>query len=121
MKGQRVQNVFSSKPQTLNQDYLTTLKYLLQNLHLNKKGAKYISLATARENKLKLKFEPKKPKFIGRRVFENIDLNLLAKFIDWTPFFQTWDLHGKYPAILKDKVVGESASQLFIEAKTMLN
>ena len=45
----------------------------------------------------------------------------LLNFIDWSPFFQTWDLHGKYPAILKDKVVGESASQLFIEAKTMLN
>ena len=94
---------------------------MLEMLHLNKKGAKYISLKSARENKLQLKFEPKKPKFIGRRVFENIDLNLLAEFIDWSPFFQTWDLHGKYPAILKDKVVGESASQLFIEAKTMLN
>ena len=93
----------------------------VRELHLNKKGANFISLIIARENKLKLKFEPKKPKFIGRRVFENIDLKLLSKFIDWSPFFQTWDLHGKYPNILKDKIVGESASQLFNEAQKMLN
>ena len=86
-------------------------------VNINKKGANFISLINARKNKLKLKFEPKKPKFIGRRVFENIDLKLLSKFIDWSPFFQTWDLHGKYPNILKDKIVGESASQLFNEAQ----
>jgi len=93
----------------------------VRQLHLNKKGANYISIKKARENKLKLSFQPKKPKFIGRRVFENIDLKLLAEFIDWSPFFQTWDLHGKYPNILRDKVVGESASELFKEALKMLN
>ena len=86
-------------------------------LQVNKKGNVFISLSDARKNKLKLKFNPKKPKFIGRRVFKNVDLKLLSEFIDWSPFFQTWDLHGKYPNILKDKVVGESASQLFNEAQ----
>jgi len=52
---------------------------------------------------------------------KNIDLNLLKEYIDWSPFFQTWDLHGKYPDILTDKVVGKSASDLFKEAQKMLN
>jgi 5-methyltetrahydrofolate--homocysteine methyltransferase len=61
-----------------------------------------------------------KPKFIGRRVFKNIDLALIAQYIDWGPFFQTWDLAGFYPAILTDKVVGEAATKVFEEAQAML-
>jgi 5-methyltetrahydrofolate--homocysteine methyltransferase len=61
-----------------------------------------------------------KPKFIGRRVFKNIDLALIAQYIDWGPFFQTWDLAGFYPAILKDEVVGEAATKVFAEAQVML-
>ena len=57
----------------------------------------FISIDEARKNKLDLEFKPKKPKFVGRRVFKNIDLNLIKEYIDWSPFFQTWDLHGKYP------------------------
>ena len=105
-------------------DYLIGLSKDYENvrqLHLNKKGANYISLEKARANKLQLSYQPKKPKFIGRRVFKNIDLKLLAEYIDWAPFFQTWDLHGKYPNILKDKIVGESATQLFNDAQKMLN
>src|SRR5690606_26291115 len=63
---------------------------------------------------------PVKPKFIGRRVFKNIDLSLIAQYIDWGPFFQTWDLAGSYPAILTDEVVGEAATKVFAEAKDML-
>jgi len=92
--------------------------------HANKKGIKLLSLEEARLNKLKLQFDkayaPKPPKFIGKRVFKNIDLNLIAPYIDWSPFFQTWDLVGFYPAILNDPIVGESASQVFNEAQTML-
>ena len=92
--------------------------------HANKKGVKLLSLEEARLNKLKLQFEktftPKVPKFIGKRVFKNIDLNLIAPYIDWSPFFQTWDLVGFYPAILNDPVVGKSATQVFSEAQTML-
>ena len=92
--------------------------------HANKKGVPLLSLANARANKAKLeftgKYAPVKPKFIGRRVFKNIDLATLAQYIDWGPFFQTWDLAGAYPAILKDEVVGDAASKLFAEGQAML-
>mgnify|MGYP002628905434 FL=1 len=105
-------------------DYIVNLSKDYENvrqLHAKKKGANYIPIKEARQNKLSLNFEPQKPKFIGRRVFKNIDLQLIKDYIDWSPFFQTWDLHGKYPAILEDSIVGESASQLFAEAKKMLS
>ena len=92
--------------------------------HANKKGVKLLSLEEARLNKSKLQFDktytPKVPKFIGKRAFKNIDLNLIAPYIDWSPFFQTWDLVGFYPAILNDPVVGKSATQVFNEAQAML-
>ena len=104
-------------------EYLVDLSKDYENvrqLHAKKKGPKFVSIEEARKNKLTLKFKPKKPKFIGRRIFKNIDLNLIKEYIDWSPFFQTWDLHGKYPDILKDKVVGKSATDLFKEAQKML-
>ncbi|MDP3087501.1 MAG: methionine synthase [Methylotenera sp.] len=92
--------------------------------HANKKGVPLLTIAEARKNKLQLsftgEFTPVKPKFIGRREFKNIDLSLIAKYIDWAPFFQTWDLAGAYPAILSDKVVGEAATKVFDEAQAML-
>ncbi|MDX1916045.1 MAG: methionine synthase [Methylophilus sp.] len=92
--------------------------------HANKKGVPMLSIADARANKSKIsfagEFAPVKPKFIGRRVFKNIDLGLIAQYIDWSPFFQTWDLAGSYPAILSDKVVGEAATKVFAEAQAML-
>ena len=92
--------------------------------HANKKGVPLLTIADARKNKMALsftgEFTPVKPKFIGRREFKNIDLSLIAKYIDWAPFFQTWDLAGAYPAILNDKVVGEAATKVFAEAQAML-
>ena len=92
--------------------------------HANKKGIKLLTIEEARLNKLKLQFDktytPLAPKFIGKRVFKNIDLNLIAPYIDWSPFFQTWDLVGFYPAILNDPIVGKSATQVFKEAQSML-
>jgi 5-methyltetrahydrofolate--homocysteine methyltransferase len=83
-----------------------------------------LTLAAARNNKAKLEFSgefaPVKPKFIGRRVFKNIDLATIAEYIDWGPFFQTWDLAGPFPAILKDPVVGEAAGKVFEEGRAML-
>lgn len=61
-----------------------------------------------------------KPAFIGSRVIDDIDLAELKNFIDWMPFFNAWEFHGKYPAILSDKVVGEAASTLFADATEML-
>jgi 5-methyltetrahydrofolate--homocysteine methyltransferase len=92
--------------------------------HANKKGTPMLSIAEARANKAKLTFTganaPVKPKFIGRREIKNADLSVIAQYIDWTPFFQTWDLAGFYPAILKDAVVGEAATKLFGDAQAML-
>ncbi|MDP2248279.1 MAG: methionine synthase, partial [Nitrosomonadales bacterium] len=92
--------------------------------HANKKGTPLLTLAQARANKMKLDFTgdcaPVKPKFIGRRTFKNIDLALLAEYIDWAPFFQTWDLAGFYPAILDDDIVGDAARKVFAEGQAML-
>jgi 5-methyltetrahydrofolate--homocysteine methyltransferase len=103
----------------LNTDYERA-----RNQHANKKGVPMLTIADARKNKAKLEFSgknaPIKPKFIGRRVLENIDLATIAQFIDWGPFFQTWDLAGAYPAILKDPVVGETATKLFADGQALL-
>lgn len=80
-------------------------------------------LASARENAVKLDwsaYKPTKPSFTGTKVFETYDLAELARYIDWTPFFQTWELKGRYPAILEDEKQGEAAQQLFADAQAML-
>ncbi|MDI1348333.1 methionine synthase [Aquabacterium sp.] len=102
----------------LNADYAK-----VREQHANKKATPMVSLAEARANKAVVDFAahtPEAPKFIGRRVFKNYDLGELAPYIDWSPFFQTWDLHGPYPAILKDAVVGEEAQRVFADAQAML-
>ncbi|MFM8245371.1 MAG: methionine synthase [Burkholderiaceae bacterium] len=92
--------------------------------HAGKKALPMLSIESARRNKMQLEFSgefaPVKPKFIGRRHFRNTDLGLLAQYIDWAPFFQTWDLAGSFPAILTDPIVGESASHVYGEAQAML-
>jgi 5-methyltetrahydrofolate--homocysteine methyltransferase len=66
-------------------------------------------------------YKPTQPKFTGTKVFENFSLETLRKYIDWTPFFITWSLAGKYPAILQDERVGAAARDLFSDAQEMLN
>ena len=91
--------------------------------HANRKVVPTISLEAARQNREKIdwsSYTPEKPKFIGRRVFKNFALSEIAKFIDWTPFFQTWDLAGKFPAILEDEVVGVEAKKVFADAQALL-
>ncbi len=66
-------------------------------------------------------YSPVKPTFTGRKVLEDIDLRTLVDYIDWTPFFISWDLAGKYPRILDDEIVGEAATSLFNDAQAMLN
>src|SRR5690606_34847075 len=66
------------------------------------------------------RYQPPRPKFIGRRVFRNFDLAELARYIDWGPLFQTWDLHGAFPKILEDELVGESARRVFADGQAML-
>lgn len=102
----------------LNADYER-----VRQQHANKKQTPLWSLERARANKTPLEwsgYTPSQPKFIGRRVFRNFDLAELAKYIDWGPFFQTWDLAGPFPAILKDEIVGTEAQRVFSDGKRML-
>jgi 5-methyltetrahydrofolate--homocysteine methyltransferase len=92
-------------------------------MHANKNQTPMWPLAKARSNKTAIDwtaFKSPTPKFIGRRVFKNFDLAELARYIDWGPFFQTWDLAGPYPAILKDALVGIEAQKVFNDAQKML-
>ena len=79
-----------------------------------------LPLAKARERAPQLAFAPVKPSFSGVRSFDNYPLEELVPYIDWTPFFASWDLIGRYPAILEDEIVGEAARNLYRDAKAML-
>ncbi len=106
--------------------YLATLREdydRVRSQHANKKQTPMWPLAKARANAADVDFatyKPTKPKFIGRRVLKGVELRDVVPFIDWAPFFQTWDLAGPYPAILDDEVVGEQARQVFADAQKML-
>ena len=93
--------------------------------HSNKKRlSPQLSLNQARERKHECDwnaYTPPRPDFEGKRVFDNIDLGILRDYIDWMPFFNAWEFHGKYPQILNDKIVGEAASTLFSDATNMLD
>jgi 5-methyltetrahydrofolate--homocysteine methyltransferase len=93
--------------------------------HESRKQTKsYISLEEARKNKTNIdwvKTDFTKPIFLGRREFKNFPLAEIRKYIDWTPFFQTWMLAGRYPGILDDAVVGVEAKKLYKDANTMLD
>jgi 5-methyltetrahydrofolate--homocysteine methyltransferase len=92
--------------------------------HKNKKSnIRFLSIDDARKNKTKIdwtNYTPPKPRKLGLEVLPNYPLDELARYIDWSPFFQTWELHGKYPAILTDAVVGQEATRLFYDAQKML-
>ncbi len=92
-------------------------------LHAQKKSTPLLEFAQSQANALKLNWDQEvltPPKFIGTRVFKNQNLSELVDFIDWGPFFQTWDLAGPFPQILSDEVVGVEATKLLAEAKKML-
>ncbi len=91
-------------------------------LHASKKQTPLVSLSAARANKAQVDFSRKAPppRFTGRRVLKNLDLAELARYIDWGPFFQTWDLAGPYPAILDDEIVGTEARKVFADAQALL-
>ena len=102
----------------LNADYVK-----VREQHANKKQTPLWPLAKARANKTPIDwsaYQPAVPKFIGRRVFKNFDLAELAHYIDWSPFFQTWDLAGPYPAILTDEVVGVEAKKVLADGQALL-
>ncbi len=88
--------------------------------HASKQGVKLLPLDAARANRAKLDHVPFKPRRPGIRPLCKIDLATLASYIDWGPFFQTWDLAGRYPQILDDAKVGEQARSVFSDAQQML-
>jgi 5-methyltetrahydrofolate--homocysteine methyltransferase len=91
--------------------------------HAAKKGQTLVPLAQARANAHRVDwrgYTPPRPRFLGRRVLRSYDLARIAGYIDWSPFFQTWDLAGSYPKILEDSVVGEAARGVFAEGRAML-
>ncbi|MFC5409436.1 methionine synthase [Larkinella bovis] len=96
----------------------------LRDDHARRKQDKnYLSLHAARKNKTAIDwsaFEPVKPQFLGNRYFPDYSLKEIAEYIDWTPFFQTWQLHGKYPKIFEDAVVGKEAKKLYDDANRLL-
>ena len=108
-------------------DFISETKKSYQKLRetYSKKNAQkeFLSIIDAQKNKFKINFEkeqPVTPQFLGTKVFEEYDLTEIAEYIDWTPFFRTWELAGKYPNILEDKVVGEEAQKVFDDAQKML-
>jgi 5-methyltetrahydrofolate--homocysteine methyltransferase len=135
MKGQTVHVLDASRSVTVvesllgykKEGFVQDLKVeyaRLREHHEKHRGAKQLlTLPEAQENKLKLNFEENTihpPNFLGVKSLNNIDLRDISAFIDWTPFFQTWELHGRFPAILKDEVVGKEATKLFEDAQHML-
>ncbi len=82
-----------------------------------------LSLAQARANRKQIEwsdYTPPAPTFTGRKVLDDISIGMFKKYIDWMPFFNAWEFHGKYPDILSDRVVGEAARALFTDASVML-
>ncbi|WP_426477016.1 methionine synthase [Chryseobacterium sp. CBSDS_008] len=123
----RAVNVVSSLLGDRNKEYVSDLKNDYSDFRekfLNRQVDKdYVSIEEARENRFKIDWENEEiftPNTIGIKVIKNQDLNELVPFIDWSPFFRSWDLHGKYPNILEDEVVGAQAKELFKDAQVIL-
>lgn len=124
----RAVNVVSSLLGDRNKEYVSDLKNDYSDFRekfLNRQVDKdYVSIKEARENHFKIDWENEEiftPNNLGIKVIENQDLRELLPFIDWSPFFRSWDLHGKYPNILEDEVVGVQAKELFKDAQVILN
>jgi 5-methyltetrahydrofolate--homocysteine methyltransferase len=95
----------------------------LKTQHEGKKGPKLVSMGKARENAQRTDWKaytPPKPEMLGVKILKNYDLAEIAQYIDWGPFFQTWELSGPYPAILQDAIVGEAARNVLAEGQAML-
>ena len=123
----RAVNVVSSLLGDRNKEYVEDLKNDYSEFRekfLNRQVDKdYVSIEDARKDKFKIDWENEEiftPNNLGIQVFENQDLRELLPFIDWSPFFRSWDLHGKYPNILEDEVVGAQAKELFKDAQVIL-
>jgi 5-methyltetrahydrofolate--homocysteine methyltransferase len=113
--------------ETLKKPFLENIDieyFKLKTDFANKKsGKQLLSYADAAKNKSNIdwsSFEPVKPALTGVKVFDTADLNEIAEYIDWQPFFIAWEMHGKFPQLLHDEVTGEAASKLYKDAKVLL-
>jgi 5-methyltetrahydrofolate--homocysteine methyltransferase len=110
----------------LKENYAAEIRAEYEKIRSDRAGKgekKLVTLAEARANKFKIAwdaYDPPAPVSPGIKVFHRYPLSELRECIDWTPFFQTWELHGKYPAILQDEKVGEDARKVFADAQAML-
>ncbi len=116
-----------SQDETARNKYIDTIRgeynRLRESRGNRKSNKKYISLQQARTNKIQIdwnNFQPQQPNFTGIKVFDEVDLEQLTEYIDWTPFFKSWQLHGKYPAIFEDEIVGKEAKKLYLDAQSLL-
>ena len=103
----------------INSEYVQ----LRENFLKRKKSKEYIDIESARDNKFNINWNQEKivkPKFLGKKIIEDLDLNIIKEYIDWTPFFRAWDLHGRFPNILDDEIVGKQAKDLYKDALMML-
>ncbi|MDN3724366.1 methionine synthase [Aequorivita sp. SDUM287046] len=110
----------TSYKENIKQEYDTFRKDFLKR----QKVKTYLPISEARKNKFQIDWKTSeivKPNQLGVHILKVFDLNLLLDYLDWTPFFRSWELHGRYPNILTDKVVGEQASELFKDAQQMLD
>ncbi|MEZ4949672.1 MAG: vitamin B12 dependent-methionine synthase activation domain-containing protein [Saprospiraceae bacterium] len=117
-----------SKEGSTSEDFVKNLKAEYEEVRIRRasqqEAKEYISIEEARANKVPVNwndYQPPVPNQLGVQVWEDYSIEELINYIDWTPFFHTWELKGKYPAILNDERVGEEAQKLFLDAKMMLN
>lgn len=110
------------------QDFLSSItsEYtkLKQDFEGKKTAKQYLSFKEAQANKVKIdwrNYQPPAPTFTGTKVLDNFDLNELRNYIDWQPFFIAWEMHGKFPAILNDSIVGAEATKLYNDANALLD
>ncbi|MFK7786710.1 MAG: methionine synthase [Crocinitomicaceae bacterium] len=117
-----VEQLLGSKKPDFIKDIESEYSRVREHHAKNRARKQLLTLGQARQNKFQIDWEKEsiaKPNFLGRKEV-SVTTEELIPFIDWTPFFRTWELHGKYPAILTDEVVGEEATKLFADAKEML-
>ncbi len=118
-----VERLLGNKKQSFIGELKEEYDALRKNHAAHTRNKTLLNIEAARKNKLILEFNNETivtPKKIGVEVLNNISLDDITPYIDWTPFFQTWELHGRYPKILEDKIVGKEAQSLYNDAKEML-
>ncbi|MBM78581.1 MAG: methionine synthase [Crocinitomicaceae bacterium] len=118
-----VGKLLGNQKQQFEEEIKVEYNRIRENHQKKKIKKEYISINEARKNKFSIDWEnysPVKPKKMGEHHLDNISIDEVKEYIDWSPFFQAWELHGRFPKILKDNVVGEEATKLYADALEML-